>query len=247
MVDPDAPRRQQEYVSKLTELLATGRRGDAMALFMTTVGLPQEMIAGMRHAPVWPDMEALAHTLVHDATAMGDSTLPTSLVSSTKVPTLILTGSNSGAWADNAARVMRRPRPYIRIVAVASAVTACLATTGSVALADTQPSLTRPADAQPARSKNHAERQNIAIVQTALQVVFNEHRVDQTDRFFTQDFIQHSPLVSSDYAGRDGLKRWLTSIVTAIPDLTYVPTNPMADDDLRHRRSGTAGCLRSSG
>jgi steroid delta-isomerase-like uncharacterized protein len=125
---------------------------------------------------------------------------------------------------------MRHPRPYVRILVVAAAVTACLATTGSVALAHTQPSPARPANAQPARSES-SEKQNIAVVQTALQVVFNEHRVDQTDRFFTQDFIQHSPLVSPDYAGRDGLKRWLTSIVTAIPDLTYVATDPMADGE----------------
>ena len=111
MVDPDAPRRQQEYVTKLTELLAAGRRGDAMAFFMTTVGLPQEMIAGMRNAPMWPGLEALAHTLVYDATVMGDSTLPTGLASSVDVPTLVLTGGNSGAWADNAAQALTAALP----------------------------------------------------------------------------------------------------------------------------------------
>ncbi len=126
---------------------------------------------------------------------------------------------------------MRHPHPYVRILVVAASVTACLATTGSVALAHTQPSPARPANAQPAHSGSRSEKQNIAVVDTALQVVFNEHHVDQTDRFFTQDFVQHSPLISPDYAGRDGLKRWLTSIVTAIPDLTYIPTVPMADGD----------------
>src|SRR5207247_6713403 len=111
MVATDAPRRQQEYVTKLTELLAAGRRGDAMALFMTTVGLPQEMIAGMRNAPMWPGLEALAHTLVYDATVMGDSTLPTGLASSVDVPTLVLTGGNSGAWADNAAQALTAALP----------------------------------------------------------------------------------------------------------------------------------------
>ena len=111
MVDPDAPRRQQEYLTKLTELLAAGRRGDAIAWFMTAVGLPQETIAGMRRAPIWAGLEALAHTLVYDATVMGDSTLPTGLVSSVNVPTLILTGSDSGAWADNAAQALTATLP----------------------------------------------------------------------------------------------------------------------------------------
>jgi len=41
-------------------LLAAGRRGDATALFVTPVGLPQEVIAGMRHAPMWQRLEAVA-------------------------------------------------------------------------------------------------------------------------------------------------------------------------------------------
>jgi pimeloyl-ACP methyl ester carboxylesterase len=111
MVDPDAPRRQREYLTNLTELLAAGRRGDAMALFMTFIGLPQEMIAGMRHAPMWPGMEAIAPTLVYDAMVMGDSTVPASLVSSVRVPTMILTGGSSGAWADNAAQALAAAMP----------------------------------------------------------------------------------------------------------------------------------------
>jgi pimeloyl-ACP methyl ester carboxylesterase len=111
MVDPDAPRRQQEYVAQLTELLDAGRRGDAMALFMKTIGLPEAMIAGMRLAPMWPGMEALAHTLAYDATVMGDSTVPTGLVASIKTPTLVLDGSNTGAWAANSAQALTAALP----------------------------------------------------------------------------------------------------------------------------------------
>ncbi len=85
-----------------------------MALFMTTVGLPQEMIAGMRHAPMWPGLEALAHTLVYDATVMGDSTLPAGVAASVHVPTLVLTGSDTGAWADNAAQALTAALPASR-------------------------------------------------------------------------------------------------------------------------------------
>jgi hypothetical protein len=55
MVDTDAPRRQEEYVSELTRLLDEDRRGDAMALFMSTIGLPEAMIEGMRQSPMWPE------------------------------------------------------------------------------------------------------------------------------------------------------------------------------------------------
>jgi pimeloyl-ACP methyl ester carboxylesterase len=106
MVDRDAPRRQQEYVAQLTALLDAGRRGDAMALFMTTIGLPEAMIAGMRNAPMWSGMEAIAPTLVYDATVMGDSTVPADVVSSVKAPTLVLDGSDTGAWAANSAQAL---------------------------------------------------------------------------------------------------------------------------------------------
>jgi pimeloyl-ACP methyl ester carboxylesterase len=114
MVDPDAPRRQQAYLAQLTKLLDAGRRGDAMALFMKTIGLPEAMIAGTRQAPMWPGMEALAHTLAYDATIMGDSTVPTGLVASIKAPTLVLDGSDTGAWAANSARALTAALPNPR-------------------------------------------------------------------------------------------------------------------------------------
>ncbi len=111
MVDPDAPRRQGEYVAQLAELLDAGRRGDAMALFMKTIGLPEEKIAGIRQAPIWSGMEAIAHTLLYDATVMGDSMVPTGLVASVEAPTLVLDGSETGAWAANSARALTAALP----------------------------------------------------------------------------------------------------------------------------------------
>jgi predicted SnoaL-like aldol condensation-catalyzing enzyme len=70
---------------------------------------------------------------------------------------------------------------------------------------------------------------NIALVTTALRVVFTEHRIDQIDRYFSADFVQHSPLVTDP--GRDGLKQWLTRTVAAIPDLTYTSNQVLADGD----------------
>jgi pimeloyl-ACP methyl ester carboxylesterase len=111
MTDPDAPRRQQAYLAQLTELLDAGRRGDAMALFMKSIGLPEAMIAGMRQAPMWPGMEALAPTLVYDATIMGDSMVPTGLVASVTAPTLVLDGSDTRAWAASSAQALTAALP----------------------------------------------------------------------------------------------------------------------------------------
>src|SRR5436190_5059586 len=76
-VDDDGPRRHKEYATRLAELLAAGRRGDAVALFMKQVGLPPEFVVQARNAPWWSATEDLAHTLAYDAAVMGDSAVPT--------------------------------------------------------------------------------------------------------------------------------------------------------------------------
>src|SRR5437867_3728231 len=91
-VDADGPRRHKEYMTRLTELLAADRRGDAVELFMKLVGIPPEFIAQAHHAPWWSATEDLAHTLAYDATVMGDSTVPTERVASVMVPTLVMDG-----------------------------------------------------------------------------------------------------------------------------------------------------------
>ncbi len=136
---------------------------------------------------------------------------------------------------------MHHLRSSIRIPAlVVAAIAACLALTSVAALAATQPSPS-PAEAShrntpdPSIEANmgQSEKQNLQTVLTALQAVFTEHRADQIDQFFTEDFVQHSPLVPPENAGREGLRQWLTGIVAAIPDLAYLPApdQQMADGD----------------
>jgi pimeloyl-ACP methyl ester carboxylesterase len=83
----------KEYRQKLAELLADGRRGDAVALFMRFVGTPAEMVGGMRQAPVWPMLEAVAPTLEYDAAEIGeDRSVPVERAAKVTVPVLIMDG-----------------------------------------------------------------------------------------------------------------------------------------------------------
>jgi predicted SnoaL-like aldol condensation-catalyzing enzyme len=66
-------------------------------------------------------------------------------------------------------------------------------------------------------------------VKTALQVVFAEHRVDQIDRLFSPDFVQHSPYASP--GGRDELRQWWAGMVDAIPNVTTTVEQMVASDD----------------
>jgi thioesterase domain-containing protein len=91
----DGPQRQREYVGTLEALLAEGRRGDAAALFMRVAGATEEMIANARSSPVWPGLEAIAHTLAYDAACMGDGRPPTARLATITRPTLVATGGGS--------------------------------------------------------------------------------------------------------------------------------------------------------
>jgi pimeloyl-ACP methyl ester carboxylesterase len=79
-----------------TELVAAGKRGEAVEFFMTqVVGLPPDFVGFARSQPWWPHQEALAHTLAYDATIMGDYRLPTERAEQVTMPTLVLAGSAS--------------------------------------------------------------------------------------------------------------------------------------------------------
>jgi len=79
---------------QLTELIAAGRRGDAVELFQTeAVGIPAAVVAQMRNAPFRPALEKMAHTLVYESTIL--RSLPTGLIASVRVPTLVIGGEES--------------------------------------------------------------------------------------------------------------------------------------------------------
>ena len=108
IVDDSRPRLPEDFATQLTELVSSGRRGDAVELFMTKAAeVPVEVVAQMRHAPIWPAVEAVAHTLIYDTTIMGDNNaLPTERVASVTVQTLVIDGGASPVWMRNAAQAV---------------------------------------------------------------------------------------------------------------------------------------------
>ena len=64
--EPAAQQAWSQYLDRLGEALAAGRHGDAVALFMRSTGTPAGQVDGMRQAPFWPALEAIAPTLAYD-------------------------------------------------------------------------------------------------------------------------------------------------------------------------------------
>ncbi|MBQ0905279.1 alpha/beta fold hydrolase [Micromonospora sp. U21] len=85
---------QAAFTAELAELLAARGRAAAVDYFLTGIGVPGEIIAGMREDQSWSAMEAVAHTLVYDC--MVSEATSFQLLASVRVPTLVLGSEGSG-------------------------------------------------------------------------------------------------------------------------------------------------------
>jgi pimeloyl-ACP methyl ester carboxylesterase len=93
---PDVADAWKEYSARLDELLAAGRRGDAVELHMKTVGAPDEAVAQMKASPAWPGMEALAPTIAYDVAVLGeDRSVPVAVAAKVTADTLVMDGGAS--------------------------------------------------------------------------------------------------------------------------------------------------------
>jgi pimeloyl-ACP methyl ester carboxylesterase len=114
--DSEAQQVWRHYLEQLTEALAADRRGDAVALFMTLLGLPSEKIEGMRRAPLWPALEAMAPTLAYDHAAfMGkDISVPAARAARVDVPTLVMSGGAGAPFMRDTAQTLAQAMPQAR-------------------------------------------------------------------------------------------------------------------------------------
>jgi pimeloyl-ACP methyl ester carboxylesterase len=107
------------YRDELAALLAADRRGDALALFMGMVGLPDEMIAGMRRSPYQALGEGLAPTLAYDAAVMGDGSIPADAFARIAVPTTVLAGGAGPEWMRESAAAAAEAIPGAELAVLA--------------------------------------------------------------------------------------------------------------------------------
>ncbi|HTP00762.1 MAG TPA: alpha/beta hydrolase [Anaerolineales bacterium] len=109
IVEDSHPSVPGDYIEHLEKLIASGRRGEAVEYFLrTAMGVPDDALHQLREGPMWPSLEAAAHTLPYDARIMGTTmrgnALPAGRWRAVTAPTLIMAGANSPAWLQRAAR-----------------------------------------------------------------------------------------------------------------------------------------------
>jgi pimeloyl-ACP methyl ester carboxylesterase len=110
IVDTTRPPISDDFVARLNAALASGRKGDAITMFMKVVGVPRLFIMLMRLMPAWSRLTAVAHTLPYDFAIVGPyqqgRPLPPSRWTGATIPTLVMDGGKSPAWMRNAMRAL---------------------------------------------------------------------------------------------------------------------------------------------
>jgi len=115
IVDDTRTPMPDDWLPRLENLVADGRQGDAVKMFMRFVGTPAIFTAVMPLTPVWGKLKAAAPTLPYDITIMHEHQRGRPLTSAewaaVKVPTLVAAGGKSPAWMANGTRALAEALP----------------------------------------------------------------------------------------------------------------------------------------
>jgi pimeloyl-ACP methyl ester carboxylesterase len=103
--DPMAQAVSQTYRTELARLLAEDKRGDAVALFIKSVGVSDKQIAAMERLPMWKGLTAMAHTLAYDTIELMEQ-YPLLDTKSIDTKTLVMYGSASPDFMRDTAQAL---------------------------------------------------------------------------------------------------------------------------------------------
>ncbi|ANW17947.1 alpha/beta fold hydrolase [Streptomyces clavuligerus] len=106
-----AGQRPPEQVRRILGLLASGRRGDALAVFLNGAGMPEQTVARVRGSAHWEVLESVAHTLPYDHRVTGNGSVPTALLRRVGIRVMVVDGGASPTATREAARLVALALP----------------------------------------------------------------------------------------------------------------------------------------
>jgi pimeloyl-ACP methyl ester carboxylesterase len=114
------PRPAPDAAERLVNFVRAGDRDAATALYQTEViGLPPEMVEGMRHSDMWGYFTSLAHSLPYDyALFEPGCPVPAARLARIAVPTLLIAGANTFPWLATATEQAAQAVPGARYVSL---------------------------------------------------------------------------------------------------------------------------------
>ncbi|MEQ4724267.1 alpha/beta hydrolase [Nonomuraea sp. B19D2] len=110
--DADQRAAARDIAGTIEAVLAQGRPGEAVELFLTGAGMPSALVKQMSRDP---RTQAMAPTLAHEFQIMDNvrsgGTVPAELVAAVRVPALVLNGEHSPTWMVDSGRRIAHHMP----------------------------------------------------------------------------------------------------------------------------------------
>ncbi|MGH3330215.1 MAG: alpha/beta fold hydrolase [Nocardioidaceae bacterium] len=123
IVDDTHPANDPRLPERMQELVDDDRRGDAVKLFMRTVGVPAPFLVMMRLMPAWKKLVGVAHTLPYDMSIVIEHEqgrpLPEGYYARVTSPTLVMAGGKSPEYMRNAQGAIAEAVPQGRLATLA--------------------------------------------------------------------------------------------------------------------------------
>lgn len=121
--DDEEPVAPADLPQQLQQMVDEGRTDEVVTTFqLRAIGLPAEVVAGIRQAPFFPALQAMAQSVVHDAAITTSMKVPTPEMAAVGVPTLVLRGGRTWPSLVTAAERLATLLPQGRLQVLPEAV-----------------------------------------------------------------------------------------------------------------------------
>ncbi len=125
IVDDSRPRPPADLAGRVRAMVANGRLGDAVERYLIeAAGLSPAAVVQLQGRPGWAAMEAVASTITHDLTIMGDCSIPADRFERITIPVAILDNAASPQWLKGAARSVAAAIPEARYLTLDAPIAA---------------------------------------------------------------------------------------------------------------------------
>jgi pimeloyl-ACP methyl ester carboxylesterase len=112
--DPAAQTASEAYRRELKRLLDEDKHGEAVALFVKSVGVTDKQIAAMQRLPMWKGLKAMAPTLAYDTIELM-AQYPRLDIGQVNTKTLIMYGEKSPVFMGETAKKLSETMPHAHL------------------------------------------------------------------------------------------------------------------------------------
>jgi pimeloyl-ACP methyl ester carboxylesterase len=112
--DPAAQNDAKAFQKELQQLLAEDKRGEAVTLFIKSVGVSDKQLEALKGLPMWKGLTAMAPTLAYDTIELMQQ-YPTVDAHTVGVKTLVMYGAASSAYMADTAKELSQALPHAKL------------------------------------------------------------------------------------------------------------------------------------